>query len=130
MLDAVAPGGSAHAGTVNGVLTSDDGGTTWVETGVSGIAQLAMSPSYASDGTVFAGTEAGLFVTRDKGLTWSELTNSLLSSSSWIEAVAVSPAYSHDQTLLVSVGGEGLYRSNDGGAPSSRSAPTSSLPTT
>jgi hypothetical protein len=32
-----------------------------------------------------------------------------------VEALAVSPDYARDHTLLVSVGGEGLYRSTDGG---------------
>jgi photosystem II stability/assembly factor-like uncharacterized protein len=116
-IDAVSPERFVlYAGTVNGVVTSTDGGATWVRTGPPGIAMLAMSPDYATDGTVFAGTEAGLFVTRNKGLSWNELTDASLARSSWIEAVAVSPAYRHDRTLLVSVGGEGLYRSSDGGA--------------
>jgi photosystem II stability/assembly factor-like uncharacterized protein len=115
-----------YAGTVAGVYRSDDGGRTWSATGPrmatppkGGEADLgalvAMSPAYGSDGTVFAGTDGGLFVTQDAGRSWAELTVPPLTTSSQIEAVAVSPDYAHDRTVLVSTRELGLLRSTDGG---------------
>lgn len=108
-----------YASTADGVVRSEDSGATWTGTGPSAESLLAISPAYGRDGTVFAGTQAGLFVSRDRGRTWSELTQAPLSTTSTVEAVAVSPSYQDDHTLLVSVGGvegEGLYRSTDGGS--------------
>lgn len=105
-----------YAGTVDGVLTSPDRGATWTRIGPAGDAKVAISPDYVRDDTVFAGTDAGLFVTRDAGRTWTELTVPRLSSATGVRALAVSPDFGHDQTVLVSVGGTGLYRSTDGGA--------------
>jgi photosystem II stability/assembly factor-like uncharacterized protein len=115
-----------YAGTVAGVYSSDEGGRTWSATGPrmatppeGGEADLgalvAMSPTYGSDGTVFAGTDGGLFVTRDAGRSWAEVTVPPLTTSSQIEAVAVSPDYSHDRTVFVSTRELGLLRSTDGG---------------
>jgi photosystem II stability/assembly factor-like uncharacterized protein len=115
-----------YAGTVAGVYSSDDGGSTWTGTGPrmatppeGGEADLgalvAVSPAYASDGTAFAGTDGGLFVTRDGGRSWAEATVAPLTTSSQIEAVAVSPDYAHDHTVLVSTRELGLLRSTDGG---------------
>ncbi len=107
---------SLFAGTEQGVMRSDDGGATWIRTGPDGLAMLAISPAYETDGTLFAGTESGLYVTRDRGATWMELAAAPLSDSSLVEALAVSPDYGDDGTVLVSVSGDGLYRSTDAGA--------------
>jgi photosystem II stability/assembly factor-like uncharacterized protein len=104
-----------YASTVNGIFMSVDAGVNWQQTGPSGISMLAISSDYSSDGTVFAGTDRGVFVTRDRGTTWTELTPPPLSTSTDVEAIAVSPNYGADRTVLVSVLGEGLYRSTDGG---------------
>ena len=63
--------GTIFAGTVNGVMRSDDRGATWTRTGPPGEAIVAISPEYATDGTVLAGTPDGLFVSRDHGRTWT-----------------------------------------------------------
>jgi photosystem II stability/assembly factor-like uncharacterized protein len=115
-----------YAGTVSGVFGSDDGGRTWSATGPRMAtppeggeddlgALVAMSPAYRSDGTVFAGTDGGLFVTRDGGRSWVEVTAPPLTTSSQVEAVAVSPDYAEDRTVLVSTRELGLVRSTDGG---------------
>jgi photosystem II stability/assembly factor-like uncharacterized protein len=103
------------ASTEKGIVTSSDAGATWTATGPKGISLLAISPSYASDGTLFAGTENGLYVTRNRGETWAELTAAPLSTSSKTDAIALSPDFQHDGTVLVSVAGTGLFRSTDGG---------------
>ncbi|MGH3479929.1 MAG: WD40/YVTN/BNR-like repeat-containing protein, partial [Nocardioidaceae bacterium] len=104
-----------YASTSNGIFKSDDAGAHWQPTGPAGISMLAISSDYSSDGTVFAGTESGVFVTRDEGATWTELVAAPLSTSTNVEAIAVSPTYGADHTVLVSVLGTGLYRSTDGG---------------
>ena len=103
------------AGTEKGVFTSADGGATWTPTGPKEIALLAMSANYVSDGTVFAGTEHGLFVTTDRGRRWNLVSGAPFSPATKVEAIALSPAFGTDRTMLVSVSGVGLFRSTDAG---------------
>ena len=116
-----------YAGTVAGVYVSTDAGTTWNPVGprkanppqdreIDPGALVAISPAYGADGTVFAGTDSGLFVTRDAGRSWNEVTAAPLTASSRVEAIAVSPDYENDRTVLVSTRDAGLLRSTDGGA--------------
>jgi photosystem II stability/assembly factor-like uncharacterized protein len=115
-----------YAGTVVGVYASTDGGRRWEAVGplmdaaaegreTDAGAHVAISPAYREDGTVFAGTDSGLFVTRDAGRSWAEVTAAPLTASSRIEAVAVSPDFASDRTVLVSTRERGLLRSTDGG---------------
>ena len=103
------------ASTAKGIVTSSNAGATWTATGPKGISLLAISPNYASDHTLFAGTEHGLFVTRNRGRTWAALTGAPLSTSSKVAAIALSPNFQNDGTVLVSVAGVGLFRSTDSG---------------
>ena len=77
--------------------------------------KLSASPAYTVDRTVFAGTPNGLFMTTDGGESWNHLRSGRLNSDSFVESVAVSPDFANDRTLLVSVRGDGHYRSVDGG---------------
>ena len=115
-----------YAGTVVGVYISHDGGDSWNAAGprmatqtqgrdIEPGALVAISPGYGEDGTVFAGTDSGLFVTRDAGRSWTVVTAEPLTASSQIEAVAVSPDYQNDRTVLVSTRERGLLRSTNGG---------------
>ena len=119
--------GVLYAGTVAGVYTSTDRGSTWDAAGprmrtppqgreIDPGALVAISPAYGADGTVFAGTDSGLFVTRDAGRSWSEITAAPLTASSRVEAIAVSPDYQNDRTVLDSTRDRGLLLSTDGGA--------------
>ncbi|MBK5288782.1 MAG: hypothetical protein JJE46_09970, partial [Acidimicrobiia bacterium] len=103
-------GATIFAGTVNGVVRSDDRGETWTRTGPDGESMVAISPDYASDGTVLAGTASGLFVSRDRAASWQPVPT----VTGHVEALAVSPAYGSDHTVLVSLAGTGLFRSTDG----------------
>ncbi|HEY9771473.1 MAG TPA: YCF48-related protein [Coleofasciculaceae cyanobacterium] len=102
-----------------GVYKSVDAGATWQP--IKGLvakddyAKLAISPNYQSDRTVFAGTAKGLFVTQDGGTSWRKLPGTAYGGDSYIETIAVSPNYQSDRTFLISVRGEGLFKTADGG---------------
>jgi hypothetical protein len=104
------------AGTEHGIFKGTNGATTWtkVKNVVSGETLLAISPGFDTDHTIFAATAGGLLVSRDSGVSWS--TASLPSTSvSTVEAVALSPDFVNDQTVLASVGGVGLFKSTNAG---------------
>lgn len=102
-----------------GVYKSTDAGATWqLLDGLAvpdNYAKLAISPNYQSDRTVFAGTSRGLLVTQDGGTSWEKLPITA-EGDGYIENVALSPDLERDRTLLVSVRGEGLFKSTDCGA--------------
>lgn len=100
-----------------GVFQSSDAGKTWQSVsedsslGETSSIRLAISPNYKADKTVFAGTNQGLFVTTDAGKTWDKLSSSANIENGYIEGVAISPNYQNDQTFIVSVRGQGLFKS-------------------
>ena len=104
-----------YASTFVRIYKSVDAGSSWQPTGPPGISMLAISPNYQTDGSLFAGTPSGVFVTRDKGASWTELTAPPLSTTTYVEAIGVSPGSGTNQTVLVSVLGKGLFRSTDAG---------------
>jgi photosystem II stability/assembly factor-like uncharacterized protein len=101
-----------------GIVCSEDAGETWrrCSQGLEDPAVLALAQTVDSRGraVLFAGTETGrLYRSLDAGETWQEL-------SSWAglgvaAALAISPAFAQDQTLLVATAA-GPFRSQDGGA--------------
>ena len=93
----------------NGLIAKDD------------YAKLAISPNYQQDRTVFAGTAKGLFVTQDGGTSWRKLPGTAYGGDNYIETIALSPNYQSDRTLLVSVRGQGLFKTVDGGTTFTRS---------
>ena len=114
-----------------GVIRSDDGGSSWqsansgldfVETwkmpqSAAALRQdviLAISPAFSEDGTVFAGSPGGegLYKSVDGGRTWTMVPGPFATVP--LLAIAVSPQYAVDRSLLVSVRGHGLFRSEDG----------------
>ena len=58
----------------------------------------------------------GLFVSKDAGTTWTRLRGTPFSDLGYVESVVVSPNFTADGTVLVSLHGEGLFKSTDGGA--------------
>jgi len=110
----------AYSPGTKGIFKTTDGGQTWaIATEGSPLMertnlQLAISPDYANDGTVLVGSDRGLFWTRDAGETW-ELVPAL-DATAFVEGVAISPNYASDRTFLVSLRGQGLFKTTDGGA--------------
>jgi len=112
--------GYASSKSGQGLLSSDDGGQTWsrVPQGISDyrdVASLAFSPAFGQDRTAFAGTWEGLYRSRDGGTSWQRLAGGLPTGPSEISALALSPNFSSDGTLLGGSIYGGLWRSTDGG---------------
>ncbi len=116
-----------------GVFKSIDGGNSWfaANNGLFFIDQwkktldshdirikdlkLVISPSFNSDNTVFAASSSGLYKTTDGGIRWKQVKSEAYGSDAYIIGIAISPNYSSDQTLLLSVKGKGLFESTNGG---------------
>lgn len=102
-----------------GVYRSTDAGENWTATAEEfltdlGRLQVVISPDYANDQTLFVGSANGLFRSTDAGDSWQPVAVSGISADqSLVEGVALSPNYSQDGTLLVSLRGKGLFRSRD-----------------
>lgn len=77
--------------------------------------QLVISPHYEVDGSVFAACSEGLFKTEDRGESWRELRDPAFGEDSYIIGMAISPNYEHDETLIISIRGRGLFKTDDGG---------------
>jgi photosystem II stability/assembly factor-like uncharacterized protein len=109
----------------DGVRRTEDGGRTWVESGLPGehVFSIAVSPA---DGAVYAGTEpSALYRSDDRGQTWRELKGllELPSRPTWsfpprpwtshVRWIAPSP---HDASIILAgIELGGLMRSTDGG---------------
>ncbi len=73
---------------------------------------LALSPDFAADNTVFF-AYVGAYRSADRGLSWTSLP--LPPGVIIARDIAVSPAYSADQTVFVGTNGTGFFRSTDRG---------------
>jgi photosystem II stability/assembly factor-like uncharacterized protein len=112
-------------GTAGKVWYSPDDGESWVlskkaPTG-NGLTYVLMAVDFADSGIAYAatsGTESAFSVSRDGGITWNQ-TSLIDAKISDIVDLAVSPSYSHDNTLFLlthHTGGEhSLWRSLNGG---------------
>jgi hypothetical protein len=117
-----------------GVIRSTDAGGSWspVNAGLEFVGvwldapdgsnfrrdvHLALSPNFAKDNTLFAGSAAasGLYISTNKGDTWELLRLLPGQASVPVIAIAVSPQFATDETIVVSIKGHGLFRSVDRG---------------
>jgi photosystem II stability/assembly factor-like uncharacterized protein len=106
------------------------------------VRSLVVSPTWHQDKTMFGTWNAGdlltpcwvfgkyggpLYVSGDAGGAWSRSHAGLPDGCDTLSALAVSPAYARDRTLLAGVVGLGIFRSTDGGQlwePSSAGLPS------
>ncbi len=109
------------AGSWNdGVYKSIDGGSNWNQVTAGEIEALAIAPNYSENGsrTIFAGEyEDGILKSTDGGSNWS-----LVSTTPYINSLAVSPAYANDGTVFAGSWGDVLLKSTDGGSNWSQSS--------
>jgi photosystem II stability/assembly factor-like uncharacterized protein len=96
------------------VHVSTDGAASWSPCGEVGASHLAISPSFPDDRTLVAATRSGVLVTRDACATWNRVEGTPFGAHAKIEAVAISPSFATDGTVLVAVPGKGLFTSVDG----------------
>ncbi|MDJ0843321.1 YCF48-related protein [Crocosphaera sp.] len=78
---------------------------------------LAISPNYEEDNTLIAGSSNGVFKTTDAGKTWVRIESLPYKNnqSNHIYEIAISPNYKNDQTFIVTLMGEGTFKTvNDG----------------
>lgn len=111
---------SARGGNNSEVFRTTDGGLTWeIVTGELQFslygAELAISPDFATDQTVWAGTEQGLWLSRDAGNSWERQSTGVFPDNGFVDLIALSPATLPQRQVIVTVKGEGLFRSRDGG---------------
>ena len=120
-----------------GLFVAGNGGQNWVPAQFPApypaagppIDAIAVSPNFASDRTVFAGSTcvpltsgsgcnlAGLFKSTDGGLHFTQQIQVAPSANNdpSVLPIAISPAFASDQTVFVSTGHSGLFKSTNGG---------------
>jgi hypothetical protein len=101
-----------------GIWKTVDEGETWfpVNNGlyvggcIPGQLWVVVSPQFPQDQTAFTSDCTGFYRTINGGQVWSKIAGAVIN-----EAVALSPNYNNDQTLLIGNHDTGLYLSQDGG---------------
>jgi hypothetical protein len=76
---------------------------------------IAVSPRINSDSTLFIGTYSGLYRSVNFGKSWSLIKILDFSPYSPVTALAISPNYTIDSTILLTLKGHGLFISDNGG---------------
>ena len=101
------------ASVSEGLFATTDGGAVWSQwlRTDAPITAVAYAPDH--DGIVAVGDESGrLHLSSDSGATWQ--TTGLVEAGA-IRSIALSPAFSSDQTILVGTASSGVLKSVDGG---------------
>ncbi|MEM9669038.1 MAG: hypothetical protein AAF950_08950 [Pseudomonadota bacterium] len=86
-----------------------------VERGKSQTQRITLSPGFEQDGIVFVAGSEGLHRSGDRGLSWTPVDLGSFSERSYVETVAISPDFSNDGTVVISVRGNGMLKSTNGG---------------
>ncbi|MCZ7532710.1 MAG: hypothetical protein M5U23_04795 [Acidimicrobiia bacterium] len=105
------------SGTIDGVLSSRDAGTTWATlefpAPAPAISSIVFSPNFSKDGFAFAGTlENGVYCSAGRGMMWAAWNFGLTDLN--VLDLAVSPQFATDGTLFAATE-SGVFRSANGG---------------
>ncbi|MFH0769283.1 MAG: hypothetical protein V1932_06930 [Chloroflexota bacterium] len=126
---------SAYAttnGTESAFSCTTDGGITWnqvglIDTRISSIVDLAVSPNYSQDNTLFLLTHDGgdsLWRSLNGGAKWGRVLTSTLANASDIRLVRLSPRYNNGSQSVFLAGTSGtsptIWKSADNGQTFSR----------
>lgn len=110
-----------YATTFEGIYKSEDQGKSWQPITQAESSQdlvwwgLAISPNYQEDKTLIAGSSNGAFKTTDAGNTWVKINSLPYDNNDQVTEVAISPNYQNDQTFIVTLLGEGTFKTVNGG---------------
>ena len=123
--DATILAGAATSGTESAFSTTQDGGTTWnhisIDTDISTIVDLAISPNYRRDDTLFMLTYGGehrLWRSSNDGDSWQEVFSSTPADVDRINLIELPPQYGSSQVVFlagISNGNPVIWRSTDSG---------------
>ena len=130
---------AATSGTESAFSISQDSGVTWnqigvIDTDISEIVDLAVSPNYGQDDTLFMltwGGEHSLWRSLNGGTRWERVFTSALANVDEIDKVKLSPNYNSSQVVFIAGAGGGnpaIWKSTDNGQTFNRR--TSRDPTT
>lgn len=103
-----------------GLFYTSDGDDQWqnlydslkVDTDIPTLA-VAVSPNYAHDKTLIVGVNGGIMFSTDAGQSW--FAHQFRNPMPVVTAVALSPHFTSDQTILAGTYEDGIFRSSDGG---------------
>ncbi|MBI3040695.1 MAG: hypothetical protein HYY80_03465 [Chloroflexi bacterium] len=118
---------AATSGDESAFSSTTDGGITWnqvglIDTTISTIVDLAVSPDYSQDGTLFMLTFGGkhsLWRSRNEGTQWERVFSSTLASADSFKLVELSPQYGSGRQVVFLAGTNGshsvIWKSKDNG---------------
>jgi len=123
-----AQGGRAYAatsGSNSAVSYTTDGGITWnqvglIDTSISSIVDLAISPNYSQDNTIFMltwGGEHSLWRSLNEGERWERIYSSTLADVDCIDLIELPPQYDSQVVYIAgsSDGSPAIWKSTDNG---------------
>jgi hypothetical protein len=108
-----------YAATNRGLYASDDGGTSWNESGANVLEgrflnAIVISPQSSS--SVLVGSSSGVYVTTDAGVNWKASNSGLVDGSGHtpdVESLAIESGPTAG--IVAGTNGAGVFGSNDGG---------------
>jgi len=116
---------AATSGSDSAFSYTADGGNTWnqvglIDTGISNIIDLAVSPNYSRDNTLFMltwGGEHSLWRSSNEGERWERIYSSTMADVDSIDLIALPPEYDSDIVYLAgsSDGSPAIWKSTDNG---------------
>ncbi len=118
---------AATSGTESAISISRDSGVTWnqiglIDTAISNIIDLSLSPSYSQDSTLFMltfGGEYSLWRSLDDGTIWERTFTSTLPNIDSLDLVQLSPQYGKGSQVVYLAGSSnglpGIWKSVDNG---------------